>query len=47
MDRPVATRDRVAGWRASVAGIGMVVLVTLGVVLGGLALSVVMWLLAS
>jgi hypothetical protein len=37
----------VAGWRASVAGIGMVVAMTLGVVLGGLGLSVVMWSLAS
>ena len=46
MDRPVAKRDRVAGWRASVAGIGVVVLLTLGVVFGGLVLSVVMWLLA-
>lgn len=46
MDRPVAPRDRVAGWRASVAGIGMVVVMTLAVVLGGWMLSVVMWLLA-
>jgi hypothetical protein len=46
VDRPVAARDRVAGWRASIAGIGMVVVMTVGVVLGGWALSVMMLLLA-